>query len=63
MSQSDFAISPGGYDHDVERLSEDLKRQVEQAKERISDRYGKLMKSGRQETGRRSGSDPTARRG
>ena len=34
---------PGAYDQDVERLSEDLKQQVERAEERISERYGKLV--------------------
>jgi hypothetical protein len=32
-------------DDDVERLSEQLKRQVALAKDRISDRYGKLMEA------------------
>ncbi len=30
-------------DDQIERLSEQLKQEVELAKERISDRYGKLM--------------------
>ncbi len=34
---------PGAYDQDVERLSADLKQQVERAKERISERYSKLV--------------------
>jgi hypothetical protein len=35
--------NPDDQEQDVERLSAELKAQVERAKERISDRYGKLI--------------------
>jgi len=39
------APKPSATEDEVERLSEDLKQQVELAKDRISDRYGKLMET------------------
>ena len=36
-------LEPEQADREIERLSEDLRSQMRFAKERISDRYGKLM--------------------
>ena len=58
MRTNDSSSQPDAREEDVERLSEDFKQQVELAKARISDRYGKLMETRSFEPGRgREGKD------
>jgi hypothetical protein len=56
--RTDEPAQPGAYDQDVEQLSKALRRQVERAKARISDRYGKLVEERRsfEQASRREGS-------
>ncbi len=40
---TDTQLHPEGREQELERLSQDLKDQVQMAKDRISDRYAKLI--------------------
>ncbi len=43
LSTDELPLKPGAYDPDLERLSEELKVQMTDAKQRISDRAGLIV--------------------